>query len=251
MMKRSVVVVAGMMAAAAGMVAIHARLHAREPKEQPQQQQPAAAERTTVGSHAPLDQLQVELDAFHVRDGAPDEQMEVVHYCSEVAEGMFQCALFHGQEKDARLVGVEYVISAARLAKLPAEERALWHSHSFEVTSGQLVAVGKPAAEEHKLMETLAGTYGKTWHTWQVDRGDELPVGRPTLMMSLTRDGQLKASLMKQRDQRFGIDSAAIAQRRRDIKPVPIARGVDTGEQGRSCAAPTALPQRQPVRGTQ
>lgn len=24
-----------------------------------------------------------------------------------------------------------------------------------------------------------AGTYGKTWHTWQVDRGDPLPYGRP------------------------------------------------------------------------
>ena len=35
------------------------------------------------------------------------------------------------------------------------------------------------------------GIYGKTWHTWQVDRGDKLPLGILQLMMALTEDGQL------------------------------------------------------------
>lgn len=36
-------------------------------------------------------------------------------------------------------------------------------------------------------------TYGKTIHTWQVDRGDTLPLGAPQLMMSPTADGQVSA----------------------------------------------------------
>ena len=30
-------------------------------------------------------------------------------------------------------------------------------------------------------MEMLLNTYGKTWHTWQVDRGDKLPLGTALL----------------------------------------------------------------------
>ena len=33
--------------------------------------------------------------------------------------------------------------------------------------------------EEFQLqaMKEVVGLYGKTWHFWQVDRGDELPLG--------------------------------------------------------------------------
>ena len=30
---------------------------------------------------------------------------------------------------------------------------------------------------ELEAMREIVGLYGKTWHTWQVDRGDELPMG--------------------------------------------------------------------------
>jgi hypothetical protein len=42
---------------------------------------------------------------------------------------------------------------------------------------------------------TKANTYGKTFHTWQVDRGDVLPLGPPQLMMSATADGQVQPTL--------------------------------------------------------
>lgn len=43
--------------------------------------------------------------------------------------------------------------------------------------SGMLVAPRVPNFAERTDMEKLAGTYGKTFHFWQVDRGDELPLG--------------------------------------------------------------------------
>jgi hypothetical protein len=51
------------------------------------------------------------------------------------------------------------------------------------------VAPSVPEMAEHMDMQKLVNTYGKTWHLWQVDRGDPLPYGPPSLMMSLTADG--------------------------------------------------------------
>jgi hypothetical protein len=40
-------------------------------------------------------------------------------------------------------------------------------------------------------MKEIVGLYGKTYHFWQVDRGDALPLGKPELMMSFTKDEQV------------------------------------------------------------
>ncbi|CAZ84537.1 unnamed protein product [Tuber melanosporum] len=37
-------------------------------------------------------------------------------------------------------------------------------------------------------MEELAKLYGKTYHLWQVDRGDEVPLGAPMLMGSFLKE---------------------------------------------------------------
>lgn len=42
-------------------------------------------------------------------------------------------------------------------------------------------------------MAEIVGLYGKTYHFWQVDRGDELPLGGAELMMSFTKNEQVKA----------------------------------------------------------
>ena len=44
---------------------------------------------------------------------------------------------------------------------------------------------------ETEEMKEVIGLYGKTWHFWQVDRGDEIPLGRPELMGSFTKDEQV------------------------------------------------------------
>jgi hypothetical protein len=37
---------------------------------------------------------------------------------------------------------------------------------------------------EYEAMKGVVDLYGKTWHFWQVDRGDELPLGRSSLCMT-------------------------------------------------------------------
>jgi hypothetical protein len=69
-------------------------------------------------------------------------------------------------------------------AELDTEEKKFWHSHDYEVRGGSLALpmpklmpeLGVEAAERQSLLD-LQKTYGKTWHTWQVDRSDALPYG--------------------------------------------------------------------------
>ncbi|WP_312932169.1 OBAP family protein [Pseudomonas sp.] len=165
----------------------------------------------------PIDQINAYLDGFHFYNGHPEVQMEAHHYCSILNEDVIQCVIFDGNQKDAKLMGVEYIIDEKLFAGLPAKEKALWHSHGYEVSSGQLVAPGIPATAEHALMARLAHTYGKTWHTWHTDQDKALPVGVPQLMMGFTADGQADAAMVEQRNRRLDIDAAKIRQQRADI----------------------------------
>lgn len=48
-------------------------------------------------------------------------------------------------------------------------------------------------AETAEIKE-VKGLWGKTYHLWQADRGDTLPLGKPELMMSATSDEQVGSS---------------------------------------------------------
>jgi hypothetical protein len=44
---------------------------------------------------------------------------------------------------------------------------------------------------ETEEMKEVIGLYGKTFHFWQIDRGDTLPLGKAELMMTFTKDEQV------------------------------------------------------------
>ncbi len=170
----------------------------------------------------PLGELNAYLDGFHFYSGDMQSQMEAHHYCGHVNEDLIQCVIFDGNKEDAKLMGVEYIVSGSLFAGLPPEEKHLWHSHVYEVRSGSLVAPGIPEVVERELMTKLAGTYGKTWHTWHTDRHDRLPLGAPMLMMGFTADGQADPQMIANRDRRLGVSSAELRERRADIPYPPI-----------------------------
>ena len=127
-------------------------------------------------SSTPLEPMDVYLVGFHPMKEHPEHQMEAHHYCHQVNEDFAQCALFDGNGKDARLNGIEYIISEKLFESLPAEERRFWHPHNAEILSGQLVAPGIPQVAEKELMRSKMNSYGKTWHVWNTgmpgQRGD-------------------------------------------------------------------------------
>jgi hypothetical protein len=191
---------------------------------------------------APVDALNVYLDGFHFYNGNMQGQMEAHHYCANLNEDLIQCVIFDGNAKAAKLMGVEYVVSARLFATLPETEKALWHSHVHEVKSGQLIAPGIPDVAEHELMEKLLGTYGKTFHTWHTDMQHELPVGVPKLMMGFTADNQIDTAMVTARDARFGISSERKRAERADIATPAILPGADAWQHGTTVqiADPTA-----------
>ncbi|KAL6546459.1 hypothetical protein OROMI_022180 [Orobanche minor] len=68
-------------------------------------------------------------------------------------------------------------------------------------------------------LQDLARTYGKFWCTWQVDRGDRVPLGAPALMVSPqgVNLGMITAELIQKRDEKYDISSDELAIKRMDI----------------------------------
>jgi hypothetical protein len=190
-----------------------------------------------VGAHVlqgktPLRSFHTYLDGFHFYNGNIHAQMEAHHYVSQLNAEMFQAIIFDGNGSDAKIMGVEYIISERLFKQLPKQEKPLWHSHRFEVKSGDLIAPGLPAIAEHKLMEKLVSTYGKTIHTWHTDQDLKLPLGSPMLMMGFTQDGQLDPQLLADRDKRFKVKTADKKQNRADIPAPAVNAEANAWEKG-------------------
>ncbi|HYI96020.1 MAG TPA: DUF1264 domain-containing protein [Bryobacteraceae bacterium] len=183
-------------------------------------------------SKEPLSAINVYMDGFHFYNGNMKGQMEAHHYCAVLNEDLNQCVIFDGNRKDAKIMGVEYIISKKLYETLPADEMKLWHSHVYEVKSGLLIASGIPEAAEHEFMEKIAGTYGKTWHTWHTDQQRTLPTGHPLLMMGFTEEGQINPQLVTERDKRFNISSEDNKKKRADIQTPPIDPRADSWKKG-------------------
>jgi len=182
---------------------------------------------------SPLRKINAYLDGFHFYNGNMGAQMEAHHYVSQLNEDVHQAIIYDGNGEDAKIMGVEYIISERLFKTLPPEEKKLWHSHHYEVKSGSLIAPGIPEVAEHELMEKLVSTYGKTIHTWHTDQQRTLPLGAPMIMMGFTKDGQLKPELLAERDKRFDISTAEKKKNREDIpmpKVDPMANAWEKGE---------------------
>ncbi len=159
--------------------------------------------------------------------------MEAHHYCSILNEEVTQCVIYDGNVRQAKIMGVEYIISEKLFKGLPDEEKALWHCHVHEVKSGQLVAPGLPRVAGKELMKKLVATYGKTWHTWHSDLHRTLPLGVPQLMMGFTADGQADPAMVAERDRNVKIDSEERRRHRADIAAPPVAEGADAWQDGK------------------
>lgn len=186
-----------------------------------------------IQSAPPLKKINAYLDGFHFYNGNIGAQMEAHHYVSQLNEDVYQAVIYDGNGEDAKLMGVEYIITERLFKTLDDEEKKLWHSHHHEVKSGTLIAPGLPDIAEYELMEKLVSTYGKTIHTWHTDQEFQLPIGSPMIMMGFTKDGQLDPKLLEERDRRFNVSSAEKKKQRTDI-PMPdvdpLANAWEKGE---------------------
>jgi hypothetical protein len=181
----------------------------------------------------PIDAMSTYLNGFHMYADEMGRQVEATHFCIHLRHDLHQCVIFDRNAPDARLIGIEYIISEQRFRGLPDDEKRLWHSHHHEVKSGILVAPGIPDLAEHAYFSDLVTTYGKTFHTWQYDR-DDFPYGIPQLMMGFTQDGQADEAMIRDRDRRLDVSTGRKRQNRTDIPDPEVAPGANFWESGRT-----------------
>jgi hypothetical protein len=181
---------------------------------------------STIQTFKPLNKIHEHVQGYHFYSDDLTRQVEAHHYCGHLKEQVRQCVIYDSDADDARLIGVEYIISAELFDTLPDEEKLFWHSHVMEVKSGVLIcptAAGVPKTigdnAEMKYMEELINTYGKTWHFWQVDRGDALPFGPPKLMMSIVEESQVNKKAIEERDAHYKISTAEKKKQREHLQP--------------------------------
>ena len=150
---------------------------------------------------------------IHMAKNNPKLQFVTQHYCAAHTGGsegdVFQCVLFDGSGKNAKLIGVEYLISDEAYRKLPDAEKKYWHAHTYEVLGGGLIAPEMSPKEEMDFMKVVIKTWGKAWHTWP-DPKSPVPTGEPLLIWSLMGDGQVDEKVLAARDKEFGVDTAKV-----------------------------------------
>ncbi|GAA6000593.1 hypothetical protein JCM10207_004567 [Rhodosporidiobolus poonsookiae] len=164
-------------------------------------------------SFAPVNAIHQHLSGLHCCAYDLKSAVSAHHFCACVRHDgdrgkVRQCLIYDSDKADARLIGIEYVVDEEVFRNLPEEEKVYWHSHKHEVESGQLNIISKSfvpgAAEdiaEQGAMKELHRTYGKTIHTWAIDRHPTVPLGPPSVMMAFVADGQVDPGLIKARDE--------------------------------------------------
>ncbi|GAA5915224.1 hypothetical protein JCM5296_005902 [Sporobolomyces johnsonii] len=185
---------------------------------------------TALMSFTPINQIHQHLSGLHCYADDRSRAVSAHHFCS-CAPGhetgkVRQCIIYDSDKADARLIGIEYVIHHDIFVSLPEEEKQYWHSHKYEVESGQLTlksknfvpTVAEDVAEQSAMKELhqanlrqacwrffFAGAAViahhfflplQTIHTWAIDSSPSLPLGPPRLMMAFTDDAQVSPSVI-------------------------------------------------------
>lgn len=161
----------------------------------------------------PLEKKHAHICAFHIGVDDPKLQMEVTHYCTALGDGVFQCILYDSPEKNAKLIGVEYVISEEKFGQLPKDEAKLWHPHKKEIDEGLLTIHEVTKSCEETLLKALYSSWGKTWHTWP-DVTTPIPMGKPILMWSVGLTDSVDPKLIENRDKKYNLKLEEIKKSR-------------------------------------
>ncbi|KAG6385283.1 hypothetical protein SASPL_154115 [Salvia splendens] len=170
-------------------------------------------------SLTPIKQMSQHVCTFALYSHDLSRQIETHHYVSRLNQDVLQCAVYDSDNAHGRLIGVEYIVSDTIFESLPPDEQKLWHSHAYEIKSGLWINPRIPEMVVKPELKNLAKTYGKFWCTWQTDRGDKLPVGPPSLMMSPqgASMGLVRPDLVAARDARYNISTGAMKSGRAEL----------------------------------
>ena len=141
----------------------------------------------TVGAKAPIREIlhcPLAFAGVHLLKDLPEHPQVAYHYCKTLNDDVSQCVLYDGTGPDARLIGIEYLVSDTLYQKMPPEEKQYWHDHKYEVDSGLLKSMTQTGADEKKTLAAVRTLWGKVFHTWAT--GKTYPNGPPRLFWAVT-----------------------------------------------------------------
>jgi len=180
-------------------------------------------------THAPLNSFHTHVCSVFTKVGEPEKQIPVHSFIGHINEDVMQAIIMDSDRRDARMIGVEYIITEKEFLRLPEDEKKFWHSKGYAAKSGLIVAPRLPWTVEHRLMADLAPTYGKSFLFWD-KATDPLPMGPPMLAVEPNKDGIVKGDLLKWRDEVLGVNTEKERKNRKDIPDPAKVRGVDMWE---------------------
>lgn len=155
------------------------RVDARADGHAPAASAPSAKAPVVEILHCPL-----AFEGVHLLKEMPEVARLAYHYCKPLNDDLSQCLIYDGTGPNAKLVGVEYLVSPAVYEKMPAEERVYWHDHKNEVDAGYLKSLTQTGDEEKATLAKIRPLYGKVYHTWAT--GKDYPQGPPRLFWAIT-----------------------------------------------------------------
>jgi len=120
----------------------------------------------------------------HLLKEIPERSAVAFHFCKPLNDDISQCVLYDGTGPDARLIGIEYLVSDAVYQKMPSDEKAYWHDHKYEVDAGLLRSLTQSGDEEKATLAKVRTIWGKIYHTWV--SGQAYPRGPARLFWSVT-----------------------------------------------------------------
>lgn len=183
--------IAGLVGVAAGVFLADAWRAKRAIAEEAQ----AAHAKPSAADKAPIQEVlhcALSFAGVHLMKEMPQHSQVAYHYCKPVSPEVNQCVLYDGTGPDAKLIGIEYLVSDALYQKMPAEEKVYWHDHKYEVDAGLLKSLTQSGDDEEKTMAAVRPLWGKVFHTWTT--GKTYPIGPPRLFWSVTGEDPLTLS---------------------------------------------------------
>jgi hypothetical protein len=120
----------------------------------------------------------------HFRRNPPGYPRVVYHDCRPLNDHVSQCLILDGPGPDARLIGVEYLVSDEVYRRMPAEERIYWHDHQYEADAGLLTSPTRSGVDEAPTFPKVSTLWGKVYHTWA--SGGDYPRGPAAVLWSDT-----------------------------------------------------------------
>jgi Protein of unknown function (DUF1264) len=143
--------------------------------------------KAATGVKAPIEEIlhcPLAFAGVHLMKDSPERSAVAYHFCKPLNADVNQCVLYDGTGPNAKLIGIEYLVTDAMYQKFPAEEKQYWHDHGYEVDAGLIRSLTQTGDDEKATLKVVRTLWGKVYHTWAA--GEDYPQGPARLFWSVT-----------------------------------------------------------------